>query len=64
MGKSDVVVLKVKVDALQKSVDDIKENHLKSIYDRLTRIEVRIAYYVGAGAVIGIIAQLIITKIL
>ena len=61
---TDVAVLKVKVETLQKSVDDIKDNHLKSIYDRLLDIEKKLAYYVGGGAVIVIIAQIIITKLI
>lgn len=47
-------------DKVDSDLKDIKENHLQHIYNRLSKIETRIAYYVGGLGVIIVIVDIII----
>lgn len=54
--KVDIAVLKERVDKHDDFMLEMRENHLPHIYNRLVRIETRMAWYAGAVvAALGII---------
>ena len=58
-----IAVLQEQVKIMQHDVTSIKENHLPHIYDRLSGIEKKIAYYTGGFAIVVILAEAIISKL-
>ena len=64
-----IAVLQEQIKEVQKSITEIKENHLVHIEDKIKHLDecfddlkVRVAYYLGAGAVIVILAQFLMNK--
>jgi len=51
-------------DKIDISLDDIKQNHLEHIYNRLGKIERRIAYYMGGIAVLTVVLDIILRYII
>ena len=59
-GKTDIAVLKERVNKVEEFVDDIRGNHLPHIYEAINDLKVNMAYYVGGGTAIIIAVQFIV----
>ena len=59
----EIAVNKTEIEHLKDDIKEIKTNHLPHIYDRLGRLETKIAYWSGGIAVL-MIALNILTQII
>ena len=59
--KVDIAVIKEKVEQHDGFINEMRENHLPHIYNRLVKIETKMAWYAGAIVAIGSVIQLAIT---
>lgn len=50
------------VDRLEKDVEEIKNNHLVHLREKLNRVDVKLGIYVGAISVLTFIAPFLIDK--
>lgn len=60
-SKLDIAVLKEKVDQHDEFIDKILNNHLPHIQARLTKIEVKMAWYAGAIVAATAVIQVLIS---
>jgi len=56
--------LEKRFDKIDYELKDIKENHLEHIYNRLGRIEKKLAYYMGGIAVLVIVLEIVLRYII
>ena len=56
----DIAVLDTRVKSVESFVEDMNKNHLPHIYEKLHKIDNRLAYYAGGIAVLIIIINLVI----
>ena len=62
-----IAILETKIENIGTNIDEIKNNHLVHIYDRLSKLEKKLSYYIGGLAVLMLVIQFlepIIIKIL
>ena len=63
-GKAiQIAVLQTQMNAIQADVTSIKENHLPHIYNRMGKLENKMAYYSGGIVIAGVLADYIIRVI-
>ena len=63
-GKAvQIAVLQTQMNAMQADVTSIKENHLPHIYDKMGKLENKMAYYSGGIVIAGVLADYIIRVI-
>ena len=63
-NKVDIAVLDTRVKSVESFVENMNKNHLPHIYAKLTKIEIRMAYYIGGASVVVVIAQILANKFL
>ena len=61
--KIDVAVLQEQIERLDINVTRILENHLPHIQAEIEAIRLKIAYWTGASAVLGVIVQILLKYI-
>lgn len=61
--ETEIAVIKEQLKYVIESVDKIQNNHLTHIYERLGKIENRIAYSVGGLGVLMIVINIVLSLI-
>lgn len=50
-------------DSVDEEIKEIKENHLVHIYNEISDIKQRLAYYAGAITIVVVLAQWLLSKL-
>ena len=57
--ETEIAVIQEQIKSIVEDIHSVKDNHLPSIYNRLSRIERNLAYYAGGLAVLTVLLKLL-----